>query len=95
MGLDRNGEAILFRSDSTVIATGGGTRVYDISTNSSSGTGDGYALGYRAGAEVIDMEQIQFHPTGAVYPYDARGRLVTEAVRGEGGYSKIHLGNGS
>jgi len=92
MGLDRNGEVILFRSDSTVIATGGGTRVYDISTNSSSGTGDGYALGYRAGAEVIDMEQIQFHPTGAVYPYDARGRLVTEAVRGEGGVLKNKLG---
>jgi len=92
MGLDRNGEVILFRSDSTVIATGGGTRVYDISTNSSSGTGDGYALGYRAGAEVIDMEQVQFHPTGAVYPYDARGRLVTEAVRGEGGLLKNKLG---
>jgi fumarate reductase (CoM/CoB) subunit A len=92
MGLDRDGEVILFRSDSTVIATGGGTRVYDISTNSSSGTGDGYALGYRAGAEVIDMEQIQFHPTGAVYPYDARGRLVTEAVRGEGGLLKNKLG---
>ncbi len=92
MGLDRNGEVMLFRSDSTVIATGGGTRVYDISTNSSSGTGDGYALGYRAGAEVIDMEQIQFHPTGAVYPYDARGRLVTEAVRGEGGLLKNKSG---
>jgi fumarate reductase (CoM/CoB) subunit A len=92
MGLDREGEVILFRSDSTIIATGGGTRVYDISTNSSSGTGDGYALGYRAGAEVIDMEQIQFHPTGAVYPYDARGRLVTEAVRGEGGLLKNKLG---
>ncbi len=92
MGIDRNGEVILFRSDSTVIATGGGTRVFDISTNSSSGTGDGYALGYRAGAEVIDMEQVQFHPTGAVYPYDARGRLVTEAVRGEGGLLKNKLG---
>jgi fumarate reductase (CoM/CoB) subunit A len=92
MGLDRNGEILLFRSDSTVIATGGGTRVYDISTNSSSGTGDGYALGFRAGAEVIDMEQVQFHPTGAVYPYDARGRLVTEAVRGEGGLLKNKLG---
>jgi fumarate reductase (CoM/CoB) subunit A len=75
-------------ADATVLATGGGTRIYDISTNSSSGTGDGYALGYRAGAELIDMEQIQFHPTGAVYPYDARGRLVTEAVRGEGGVLK-------
>jgi fumarate reductase (CoM/CoB) subunit A len=75
-------------ADATLLATGGGTRIYDISTNSSSGTGDGYALGYRAGAELIDMEQIQFHPTGAVYPYDARGRLVTEAVRGEGGVLK-------
>jgi fumarate reductase (CoM/CoB) subunit A len=59
--------------------------MYDISTNSATGTGDGYALGYRAGTDLIDMEMVQFHPTGAVYPYDARGRLVTEAVRGEGG----------
>jgi fumarate reductase (CoM/CoB) subunit A len=85
IGLDRRGEIRVMLADSTVLATGGGTRIYDISTNSSSGTGDGYALGYNAGAELIDMEQIQFHPTGAVYPYDARGRLVTEAVRGEGG----------
>jgi fumarate reductase (CoM/CoB) subunit A len=84
-GLDRNGDLSFFHADSTVLATGGGTRIYDISTNSSSGTGDGYALAYRAGAELIDMEEIQFHPTGAVFPYDARGRLVTEAVRGEGG----------
>jgi fumarate reductase (CoM/CoB) subunit A len=87
-GLDRKGNLIAFLADATIIATGGGTRVYDISTNSNSGTGDGYALGYRAGAELIDMEQIQFHPTGAVYPWDARGRLVTEAVRGEGGVLK-------
>jgi len=85
MALDENGCLVLLKADSTVIATGGGTRVYDISTNSSSGTGDGYAMGYRAGAELIDMEMVQFHPTGAVFPYDARGRLVTEAVRGEGG----------
>ncbi len=91
-GLDRNGEIIIFQSDATILATGGGTRIYDISTNSASGTGDGYALGYRAGAELIDMEEIQFHPTGAVYPYDARGRLVTEAVRGEGGVLKNCLG---
>ncbi len=84
-GLDRKGELSVILADSTVLATGGGTKIYDISTNSSSGTGDGYALGYRVGAELIDMEEIQFHPTGAVYPYDARGRLVTEAVRGEGG----------
>ena len=49
-------------------------------------------MGYSAGAELIDMEQVQFHPTGAVYPYDARGRLVTEAVRGEGGLLKNRLG---
>jgi len=85
MALDERGRFILLTADSTILATGGGTKVYDISTNSSSGTGDGYAIGYRAGAELIDMEMIQFHPTGAVFPYDARGRLVTEAVRGEGG----------
>jgi fumarate reductase (CoM/CoB) subunit A len=88
VGLDEKGEMVIFRSESTVLATGGGTKIFDISTNSSSGTGDGFALGYRAGAELIDMEQVQFHPTGAVYPYDARGRLVTEAVRGEGGVLK-------
>src|SRR5512136_1466143 len=85
MALDEKGNLVILKADSTVLATGGGTKVYDISTNSSSGTGDGFAIGYRAGAELIDMEMIQFHPTGAVFPYDARGRLVTEAVRGEGG----------
>ena len=85
MALDEKGDLVILKADSTVLATGGGTKVYDISTNSSSGTGDGFAIGYRAGAELIDMEMIQFHPTGAVFPYDARGRLVTEAVRGEGG----------
>ncbi len=85
IALDRDGRVVLFRSDATVLATGGGTQIYDVSTNSAAGTGDGFAMAYRAGAELIDMEMIQFHPTGAVYPYDARGRLVTEAVRGEGG----------
>ncbi len=88
MVIDEKGTLITLTADSTILATGGGTRVYDISTNSSSGTGDGYAIGYRAGAELIDMEMVQFHPTGAVFPYDARGRLVTEAVRGEGGVLK-------
>ncbi|MDD1656277.1 MAG: fumarate reductase subunit A [Methanomicrobiales archaeon] len=83
--LDRTGKLEVIRADNTVLATGGGSRIYDVSTNSATGTGDGYSLGYRAGAELIDMEMVQFHPTGAVYPYDARGRLVTEAVRGEGG----------
>ena len=93
VALDENGETVIITADSTILATGGGSRVYDISTNSSSGTGDGFAMGYRAGAELIDMEMVQFHPTGAVYPYDARGRLVTEAVRGEGGILKNALGD--
>ena len=92
IALDENGELVAITADSTILATGGGTKVYDVSTNSSSGTGDGYAMGYRAGAELVDMEMIQFHPTGAVYPYDARGRLITEAVRGEGGLLKNRLG---
>jgi fumarate reductase (CoM/CoB) subunit A len=85
VAIDRTGGLRAIQADSTIIATGGASRIYDISTNSATGTGDGFALGYRAGAELIDMEMVQFHPTGAVYPYDARGRLVTEAVRGEGG----------
>ena len=82
---DREGELGVITADAVVLATGGAGQVYDTTTNSTAGTGDGYALGYRAGAEIIDMEQVQFHPTGAVYPYDTRGRLITEAVRGEGG----------
>lgn len=85
VALDTKSEMTIIHAASTILATGGGTRMFDISTNSATGTGDGFALGYRAGAELIDMEMVQFHPTGAVYPYDARGRLVTEAVRGEGG----------
>jgi len=92
IALDEKGHLIVLKADSTILATGGGTKVYDISTNSSSGTGDGFAIGYRAGAEVIDMEMIQFHPTGAVFPYDARGRLITEAVRGEGGILLNNIG---
>jgi len=92
IALDENGELVAITADSTILATGGGTKVYDVSTNSSSGTGDGFAMGYRAGAELVDMEMVQFHPTGAVYPYDARGRLITEAVRGEGGVLKNRLG---
>jgi len=85
LALNKKGEIFAIRADAVVLAAGGGARAYDVSTNSGTGTGDGFALGYRAGADLIDMEMVQFHPTGAVYPYDARGRLVTEAVRGEGG----------
>ena len=84
-GLDTEGRLILISADAVVLATGGGCRIYNISTNSAGGTGDGYALAFRAGCDLVDMEQVQFHPTGAVTPWDARGRLVTEAVRGEGG----------
>lgn len=87
-GLDRRGHPIIFLADAVVLATGGGTKVFDISTNCATGNGQGYAMGYCAGAELVDMEMIQFHPTGAVHPYDARGRLITEAVRGEGGILK-------
>ncbi len=71
-----------------VLATGGVGRAYQITSNSWEGTGDGHALAYRAGAELIDMEFVQFHPTGMVWPPSVRGILVTEGVRGEGGVLK-------
>ncbi|UUX91444.1 fumarate reductase (CoM/CoB) subunit TfrA [Methanoplanus endosymbiosus] len=86
--IDIKGNLVIIEADAVVLATGGGTQVYDISTNCATGNGQGFAMGYRAGAELIDMEMVQFHPTGAVHPYDARGRLITEAVRGEGGLLK-------
>jgi succinate dehydrogenase / fumarate reductase flavoprotein subunit len=71
-----------------VLATGGAGRAYRITSNSWEGTGDGHALAFRAGAELIDMEFIQFHPTGMVWPPSVKGVLVTEGVRGEGGVLK-------
>jgi succinate dehydrogenase / fumarate reductase flavoprotein subunit len=68
-----------------VLATGGIGRAYKITSNSWEYTGDGHSLAYRAGAELIDMEFVQFHPTGMVWPPSVRGILVTEGVRGEGG----------
>ncbi len=82
----------LIRSKAVILATGGGCRIYKVTTNSFQGTGDGYAIGYRAGAELIDMEFIQFHPTGMVFPDSAKGILVTEAVRAEGGVLLNNLG---
>ena len=76
------------RAKAVVLATGGIGRAYKITSNSWEGTGDGHALAYRAGAELIDMEFIQFHPTGMVWPPSVRGILVTEGVRGEGGVLK-------
>ena len=75
----------VFTAKAIVMATGGAGRAYKITSNSWEGTGDGHALAYRAGAELIDMEFIQFHPTGMVWPPSVRGILVTEGVRGEGG----------
>jgi succinate dehydrogenase / fumarate reductase, flavoprotein subunit len=79
------GEQITFSAKALVLATGGGGRIYKITSNSQDCTGDGYALAYEAGAELVDMEFIQFHPTGMVFPPGVAGLLVTEAVRGEGG----------
>jgi succinate dehydrogenase / fumarate reductase, flavoprotein subunit len=85
-GYDRErGRFLVFRAKAIVLATGGIGRAYKITSNSWEYTGDGHALGYRAGAELIDMEFIQFHPTGMVWPPSVCGILVTEGVRGEGG----------
>ena len=85
-GYDRErGRFIIFRAKAIVLATGGIGRAYKITSNSWEYTGDGHSLAYHAGAELIDMEFIQFHPTGMVWPPSVRGILVTEGVRGEGG----------
>jgi succinate dehydrogenase / fumarate reductase flavoprotein subunit len=75
----------VFRAKAVVLATGGIGRSFKITSNSWECTGDGHSLGYHAGAELIDMEFVQFHPTGMVWPPSVRGILVTEGVRGEGG----------
>src|SRR5687768_8705010 len=80
-----HGRFRVFKAKAVILATGGVGRAYKITSNSWEGTGDGHALAYHAGAELIDMEFIQFHPTGMVWPPSVRGILVTEGVRGEGG----------
>jgi len=85
-GYDRErGRFIIFRAKAIILATGGIGRAYKITSNSWEYTGDGHSLAYQAGAELIDMEFVQFHPTGMVWPPSVRGILVTEGVRGEGG----------
>ncbi len=79
------GEYVLFAAHALVLATGGAGKCWRITSNSWECTGDGHALAYEAGAELIDMEFVQFHPTGMVWPPGVVGLLVTEAVRGEGG----------
>ena len=87
-----HGRFRIFKAKAIVLATGGIGRAYKITSNSWEGTGDGHSLAYDAGAELIDMEFIQFHPTGMVYPPSVRGILVTEGVRGEGGILKNNEG---
>jgi succinate dehydrogenase / fumarate reductase flavoprotein subunit len=86
------GRFIVFRAKAVVLATGGIGRAYKINSNSWEYTGDGHALAYGAGADLIDMEFVQFHPTGMVWPLSVRGILVTEGVRGEGGVLKNSKG---
>jgi succinate dehydrogenase flavoprotein subunit len=86
VGYERErGRFKIFSAGAVVLATGGAGRAYKITSNSWEGTGDGHALAYRAGAELMDMEFIQFHPTGMIWPPSVQGILVTEGVRGEGG----------
>ena len=85
-GLDlKDSSLIYFKAKSTVLASGGAGQIYPVTSNTYQKNGDGYAISYRAGAELVDMEQIQFHPTGMVAPPSKKGVLVTEAVRAEGG----------
>src|SRR5205814_5976505 len=92
-GYDREtGRFLVFRAKAIVLATGGIGRAYKINSNSWEYTGDGHALAYDAGADLIGMEFVQFHPTGMVWPLSVRGILVTEGVRGEGGVLKNSRG---
>jgi succinate dehydrogenase / fumarate reductase, flavoprotein subunit len=82
------GQFALFKAKAIILATGGIGKAYAVTSNSWEYTGDGHSLAYHAGADLIDMEFVQFHPTGMVWPPSVRGILVTEGVRGEGGILK-------
>ena len=86
------GRFVVFKAKSVVMATGGIGKAWPITSNSWEYTGDGMALAYEAGAELMDLEFVQFHPTGMVWPPGVQGLLVTEAVRGEGGILRNKLG---
>ena len=79
------GRFVIFKAKAVILATGGGGKAWRVTSNSWEYTGDGAALAYEAGAELMDMEFTQFHPTGMVWPPSVRGTLVTEGVRGDGG----------
>ena len=87
-----SGDEVLFEAPAVVIATGGVGKTFKITSNSWEGTGDGHALALKAGANLVDMEFLQFHPTGMVWPPSVRGILVTESVRGEGGVLTNNVG---
>ena len=87
-----SGNEVLFEAPAVVIATGGVGKTFKITSNSWEGTGDGHALALKAGANLVDMEFLQFHPTGMVWPPSVRGILVTESVRGEGGVLTNNIG---
>ena len=80
-----SGKLVVFEARALILATGGIGKAYRVTSNSWEYTGDGHALAYLAGADLIDMEFVQFHPTGMVWPPSVRGTLVTEGVRGDGG----------
>ncbi|MBQ6220746.1 MAG: fumarate reductase subunit A [Methanosphaera sp.] len=87
MGLNLNDSSIvIYNSKTTVIAAGGCGWLYPVTSNASQKTGDGVMIAYNAGVDVMDMEMVQFHPTGMLSPKSRRGVLITEAVRGEGGH---------
>ncbi len=86
VGLDlKTSETIFFQAKAVILATGGSGQLYPVTSNTTQKNGDGFAIAWDAGAELIDMEEVQFHPTGMVYPDSRKGVLVTEAVRAEGG----------
>ncbi|MFQ5895909.1 MAG: fumarate reductase/succinate dehydrogenase flavoprotein subunit [Nitrospinota bacterium] len=87
-----SGRFVAFKAKAVVLATGGVGKVYQITSNSWEYTGDGHALAYEAGADLMDMEFVQFHPTGMIWPPSVRGILVTEGVRGDGGVLKNAVG---
>ena len=82
------GRFVVFKAKAVVLATGGWGRMYKVTSNSWESTGDGLMMAYDAGAELMDLEMVQFHPTGMVWPPGVRGLLITEGVRGEGGVLK-------
>uniref|UniRef100_UPI00386E94A3 FAD-binding protein n=1 Tax=Methanobrevibacter sp. TaxID=66852 RepID=UPI00386E94A3 len=81
----KDSSLIYFKAKAVILASGGAGQLYPVTSNTFQKNGDGYAMAYRAGADLVDMEQIQFHPTGMVAPESKKGVLVTEAVRAEGG----------